>query len=455
MSDVKFILGIQPQSQEEKGPTRKKRKFEVTSDSKPALKKKKSGLAREVANLALNPTLYPAVEQPVVEKPKINRAARWAKTEIHSSANTKLKSSHWAKSTERIADYPFAKYSKKGPFLTYTDQEYNKYFKANDEGWTRQETDYLMEMCQQFEFKFIVIHDRWSFEGSKRSVEDIKDRYYSIRETLDNVHHVPKEDKLPPYDKRQEVLRKEQIKILNSRSIAIQKEEECLLPRYTSLISAFKEHKADSKRIVKCAQNTLILNQKKKLSASATKQQSALTKEMNAKFSRYSSAINAALTELGIQKPHMADQAATQKYNSIRSDLCILMELQRIQAEALYELQVLKGHKAILTNSDIPVVTIDSFLPDANELSLLPTIPGKDNLDWNIDDAGDELSDGDYDIPTLPKKATTPITRKSRSQSQNSRNRRATFKNSDGESEEEFNMTAEESEDFVNDDSDG
>jgi DNA methyltransferase 1-associated protein 1 len=207
MSDVKFILGIQPQSQEEKGPTRKKRKFEVTSDSKPALKKKKSGLAREVANLALNPTLYPAVEtQQTVEKPKINRAARWAKTEIHSSANTKLKSSHWAKSTERIADYPFAKYSKKSPFLTYTDQEYNKYFKANDDGWTRQETDYLMEMCQQLEFKFIVIHDRWNFEGSKRSVEDIKDRYYSIRETLDNVHHVAKDEKLPPYDKRQEIL---------------------------------------------------------------------------------------------------------------------------------------------------------------------------------------------------------------------------------------------------------
>lgn len=97
MSDVRFILGIQPTTQEEKaGPNavnRKKRKFEVTSDNKN--KKKKSvffellfeyetyflaGLAREVANLAIQGStgaLFKIDEPVVAEKPKIHRPSRW------------------------------------------------------------------------------------------------------------------------------------------------------------------------------------------------------------------------------------------------------------------------------------------------------------------------------------------------------------------------------------------
>ena len=53
----------------------------------------------------------------------------------------------------------------------------------------REETDHLMDLAQRFDLRFIVMQDRWDRNTfSLRSVEDIKERYYSILEKLDRVH---------------------------------------------------------------------------------------------------------------------------------------------------------------------------------------------------------------------------------------------------------------------------
>jgi hypothetical protein len=418
MSDVRYILGIGATAPEEKaGPNavnRKKRKFEVTSDTKN--KKKKTGLAREVANLQIQGStgaLFKIDEPLLAEKPKIHRPNRWIQMPISSSANRQFTSKHWTKAGEKPGDYYFAKYSSKKNFtLKYTDQEYKQQFhqgKDNVDNWTKDETDYLLEQCQKFECKFIVIKDRWAFNGPRRTVEDIKARYYFIREKLEKLHHGIQERN--PFDKEKETLRKRQIEILNTRSSATQKEEESLLPRYSSLMAAFKEHQSESKKIIKLAQNTLQTKKKQKnnrVTPSKSGQQS--NKDFSAKILKYSSAIQSALTEMGIQKPNASDTAGLQKYSDMRSDICILLELQRIEAEALYELQVLKGHKAMLSNSDIPIVSIDPFLPDAND-SLLPVSfgqPGNEEYEGEGDyddepevEFSEESDDGyeeDYDV---------------------------------------------------------
>jgi len=267
MSDVRFILGISPE--EKAGPNaanRKKRKFEVTSETKN--KKKKTGLAREVANLAIQGStgaLFKIDEPVVAEKPKIHRPNRWIQMPISSTANRQFVSKHWTKANEKPGDYYFAKYSKKNLSIKYTDLEYRQQFgqgKDNVDHWSRQETDYLVEQCEKFECKFIVIKDRWNFNGPFRSVEDIKARFYFIHEKLERLHYGTQERN--PFDKEKEILRKKQIEILNSRPLATQKEEESLLPRYSSLMAAFKEHQTESKKIIKLAQNTLQTKKKKK-----------------------------------------------------------------------------------------------------------------------------------------------------------------------------------------------
>jgi len=99
---------------------------------------------------------------------------------------------------------------------------------------------------------------------------------------------------------------------------------------------------------------------------------------------------------MGIQKPNPSDSAGLQKYSDMRSDICILLELQRIEAEALYELQVLKGHKAMLSNTDIPIVSIDPFLPDVN-VSLLPVTFGQPGNEEYEGEMGDYEEDYEHE----------------------------------------------------------
>jgi len=271
------------------------------------------------------------------------------------------------------------------------------------------QTDYLVEQCEKFECKFIVIKDRWNFNGPYRSVEDIKARFYYIHEKLERLHHGTVERN--PFDKEKEILRKKQIELLNNRPLSAQKEEESLLPRYSSLMAAFKEHQSDSKKIIKLAQNTL--QTKKKKNNRVTPSKSGQSKDLASKILKYSTAIQSAMSEMGIQKPNVSDAAGLQKYSDMKTDICILLELQRIEAEALYELQVLKGHKAMLANTDIPIVSIDPFLPDAN-MSLLPVTfgqPGNEEFEGDMEefeedyerdveftDESDAYGEEDYDV---------------------------------------------------------
>ena len=57
----------------------------------------------------------------------------------------------------------------------YTEVEYNRHL--TDAGWSRPETDHLMDLAQRFDLRFIVMADRWDANTYKeRSVEDLKER---------------------------------------------------------------------------------------------------------------------------------------------------------------------------------------------------------------------------------------------------------------------------------------
>lgn len=42
--------------------------------------------------------------------------------------------------------------------------------------WTKEETDKLFDLCEQFDLRFIVVADRFP---TSRTVEELKNRYYS------------------------------------------------------------------------------------------------------------------------------------------------------------------------------------------------------------------------------------------------------------------------------------
>ena len=93
---------------------------------------------------------------------------------------------HWRRVADEGLDYPFARFNKAVDIPVYSDLEFQQHL--HDENWSRQETDYLFELCKRFDLRFIIIHDRWDRQRfTNRSVEDLKERYYGICNTLTKV----------------------------------------------------------------------------------------------------------------------------------------------------------------------------------------------------------------------------------------------------------------------------
>ncbi|KAK1292185.1 hypothetical protein QJS10_CPB17g00974 [Acorus calamus] len=174
--DAKDILGLPKTS----APSEKKPRPTKDSQRKP------DGISREVYALTGGlPPLMPTLEvshlkkRPPVDKEKVT----WQWLPFTSSARTdNLELYHWVRVVNGVpptGDYAFAKYNKSVDIVKYTDEEYEKYL--TDPTWTKEETDQLFEMCQQFDLRFLLIADRFP---SSRTVEELKNRYYAVSRAL-------------------------------------------------------------------------------------------------------------------------------------------------------------------------------------------------------------------------------------------------------------------------------
>ncbi|KAG5460097.1 MAG: hypothetical protein BJ554DRAFT_7899, partial [Olpidium bornovanus] len=85
------------------------------------------------------------------------------------------------KTSEPDNGHYFAKFNKVVDVPEYTDREYDDLLR--DPEWTKEETDLLFSLCRRFDLRFVVIADRFEPppDRPKRSLEDLKDRYYRRR----------------------------------------------------------------------------------------------------------------------------------------------------------------------------------------------------------------------------------------------------------------------------------
>lgn len=84
--------------------------------------------------------------------------------------NDSLVLHHWTKAKDTDEAYPFSRFNRKVEVIRYTDEEYaqlsdNLKFKAGGlaivTDWSKEETDHLFDLCEQFSLRFIVIADRF------------------------------------------------------------------------------------------------------------------------------------------------------------------------------------------------------------------------------------------------------------------------------------------------------
>ncbi|KAL2622134.1 hypothetical protein R1flu_002339 [Riccia fluitans] len=174
MADAKDILGL-PKVAVGSGVDKRRSTKEV--------QKKPDGVSREVyALIGGVPPLMPALDPSNLKKKKpANSCTKvaWKWRAFTSSARSdSLQLSHWERVVDNVeptGDYAFAKYNKAVDIVRYTDEEYAKYL--NNTSWSKEETDQLLDFCEQFDLRFIIIADRMP---TSRTVEELKERYYSV-----------------------------------------------------------------------------------------------------------------------------------------------------------------------------------------------------------------------------------------------------------------------------------
>lgn len=408
MSDVKDILEIEqastgtPTKEAIVAGNKKKPKRHVEAYRRP------EGMHRELYALLYSDSRGPAALAPSDTaqgykqvKAKLGRknARAWKWTPFTNPARTDgAVFCHWRRSADEGKDYPFAKFNKKVNVPEYTNEEYEMYLvDSSQSGWSKEETDYLFEMCKRFDLRFAVIHDRYDKEKYKeRSIEDLKDRYYdSITRLLKGRSPAGTEpENLPTsYDAEHEKTRKKQLLQLFNRTPEQIQEEEYLLAELKKIEIRRKERERrqqDLQKLITAAESTTesrnqekgrpsTSNQNKKKQtkkkeavvekpakiegagikfpenkAAGVSLRSSRLKMPNSVGTKKSKAVEMLLEELRVELVPMPTEEICKKFNELRNDIILLYDLKQASTNCEFELQSLRHrYETLVPGKDI------------------------------------------------------------------------------------------------------
>ncbi|KAF6262037.1 hypothetical protein COO60DRAFT_1625111 [Scenedesmus sp. NREL 46B-D3] len=201
MADVKDILGVPRATQGDAAAT-------PAQKAKPERMKRPEGMSREAFALlgGSNPVIPSHLLDGLKKKDKLAKPKASTKGTViyrykqfkNQARDDGLELRHWVKGYKdangRIrdaqeGDYAFAKYNKKVTLYRYDGEEWLNIISRDNAlaamGWTKEETDYLLDMLEAYDLRFVVVADRYNFpNGPPRTLEDLKDRYYAIARRL-------------------------------------------------------------------------------------------------------------------------------------------------------------------------------------------------------------------------------------------------------------------------------
>ncbi|KAL0949355.1 hypothetical protein HGRIS_009424 [Hohenbuehelia grisea] len=254
-ADVRSILSIPSQSGT---PQATQKKPQAQSARKP------EGISRELFSLigSSAPTLAAQLLKPrLKQKPNLgNRSCvKWEWRSFKNDARSDgLQLGHWTKaSTDPTTPYPFSKYNIQPTVYKYTDEEYTQYLQ--DQAWTKEETDYLFRTIHEYDTRWYVVFDRYEYPGGvSRSLEDMKDRYFSVcRKLVRNRPWTGDEASKSQliqsfqFDKEREVTRKKYVTSLENRTPEQIAEEEALFIELKRLEQNERRFKRDRDELLR------------------------------------------------------------------------------------------------------------------------------------------------------------------------------------------------------------
>lgn len=306
---------------------------------------------------------------------------------------------HWGRLADEGKDYPFARFNKAVDIPLFSDLEYQQHL--HDENWTRQETDHLFDLCKRFDVRFIIVHDRWDREKYRDlSVEDLKERYYNVCNSLAKVRAPQGTDpKVKAFDAEHERRRKLQLTKLFDRTQEQVEEEDLLIAELKKIELRKKEREKkqqDLQKLITAADSNTDnrkaerKNTKKKIqsrdSMSKLKDGGAVTPDLGGikwpdfKSSgtclrsqrmklpatvgqKKSKAIEQVLEELGLDMNPMPTESIVSSFNGLRQDVVLLYELKLAMSTCEYEFQSLQHRRTQLTAAKSGGTVCSSMFP--------------------------------------------------------------------------------------------
>lgn len=203
-------------------------------------------------------------------KGDVTNAAALPVTPADSNAASEMEQDEKAAPT--LSDSHWAKFNVKVDKPQYTDEQYETHLKSDD--WSKEETDYLIELAIDFDLRWIVIADRYEYQPKEkpkeheesmavtpqakpRTQEDMKARYYNVAAKTMVLHNplssmssseFDAHEKMTKYDPDQERKRKMYAEQLMNRTDEEKYEEEMLLKELSRIVlnqeKLFNERKA-------------------------------------------------------------------------------------------------------------------------------------------------------------------------------------------------------------------
>lgn len=165
---------------------------------------------------------YNSSELPLVPStlllPPLQRPRRWTLTQTG-------RGTRWQPSDAMVTSQEAREQGWSRP---YTNEEYLQYLQV--EGWSQEETDYLLELCHRFNYRFIIVKAHYEYASeTQRSIEDIKERYFWVTDRLASIRRESQAGgMLHSYDKEADRLYRLSLESMEGRPIETQREEALL-----------------------------------------------------------------------------------------------------------------------------------------------------------------------------------------------------------------------------------
>ena len=264
-TELKSMFGNNiPESNNQNDSNIEKQNKEFEEKKRKDFIKKQTGMKRELFKLIGG---VPSLIEKENNNLNKNFRQKWVWSNFNNPARKDtLKLFHWQRKEDVNKDYEFAQCNKKIDIIDFSKEEYDELIKPNDIDWTYEETLYLWDLLKLYDLRFTIVQDRYDEKLYKdRTIEGLKDRYYSIcRKILENRKMFDHPILKSGYNYEQELKRRNYLERTMNRTLDEINDDTVMLKQAEVIEKKLEQFENIENNIKEMSHNDLINNNENK-----------------------------------------------------------------------------------------------------------------------------------------------------------------------------------------------